>query len=196
MSGSTHVGLLVVAVVLVVLAGVFAAGESALSRLSRTRADELVRDGRRHAGTLQAVLADPGRYVNLLTFLRVVAEVVATVLVTLVCLDVLPRLRALALASVVMVVVSYVAIGVSPRTVGRQHADRVGLLTAGVVHPLARVLGPIPALLILVGNALTPGRALPDGPFATEAELRDLVDLAQENRLIEADERAMIHSVF
>jgi CBS domain containing-hemolysin-like protein len=35
-----------------------------------------------------------------------------------------------------------------------------------------------------------------DGPFTTEAELRDLVDLAEERHLIEHGEREMIHSVF
>jgi CBS domain containing-hemolysin-like protein len=192
----THVAVIVVAAVLVVLAGLFAAGEAALSRVSRVRADELAREGRRQAAKLQAVLADPAPYVNLLTLLRVVCEVVATVLVAVVCFQTLSAGRAVLVAAAVMVVVSFVVIGVSPRTLGRQHADRVGLLTAGFVHPLARVLGPIPALLILIGNALTPGRGLREGPFATEAELRELVDLAQENRLIEADERAMIHSVF
>ncbi len=58
------------------------------------------------------------------------------------------------------------------------------------------MLGPLPQLLILVGNALTPGKGFRDGPFASEAELRDLVDLAQENKLIEDRERVMIHSVF
>ena len=48
------------------------------------------------------------------------------------------------------------------------------------------MLGPLPQLLILLGNALTPGKGFRDGPFASEAELRDLVDLAEENRLIEA----------
>src|SRR5262249_56566228 len=35
-----------------------------------------------------------------------------------------------------------------------------------------------------------------EGHFASEAELRDLVDLAGERSLIEPDEREMIHSVF
>src|SRR6185369_14660263 len=35
-----------------------------------------------------------------------------------------------------------------------------------------------------------------DGPFASEAELRDLVDLAEENEVIEREERDMIASVF
>jgi CBS domain containing-hemolysin-like protein len=87
-------------------------------------------------------------------------------------------------------------VGVSPRTLGRQHAPRVALVSARFVQPLARVLGPMPQVLILVGNALTPGKGFRDGPFASEAELRDLVDLAQENKLIEDRERVMIHSVF
>jgi CBS domain containing-hemolysin-like protein len=99
-------------------------------------------------------------------------------------------------ASVTMVVVSYIAIGVSPRTLGRQHPAPIALAAARLVHPLARFLGPLPQLLILVGNALTPGKGFRDGPFASEAELRELVDLAEENQLIEDRERAMIHSVF
>jgi len=97
---------------------------------------------------------------------------------------------------VVMVFVSYVVVGVAPRTLGRQHADAVALVGAVIFHPLARVLGPLPQLLILLGNALTPGRGFREGPFASEAELRELVDLAEENRLIEAEESRMVHSVF
>ncbi len=58
------------------------------------------------------------------------------------------------------------------------------------------MLGPIPRLLILVGNALTPGKGFREGPFSTETELRELVDLAEASALIESGERRMIHSVF
>jgi len=47
-----------------------------------------------------------------------------------------------------------------------------------------------------VGNALTPGKGFAAGPFGSEAELREMVDLAEASSLIESDERAMIHSVF
>ena len=96
-----------------------------------------------------------------------------------------------------MIVVSYVVVGVvaaHPRPPARR-SRRAGRCAASC-YPLARVLGPLPQLLILVGNALTPGKGFRDGPFASEAELRDLVDLAEENKLIEDGERAMIHSVF
>jgi CBS domain containing-hemolysin-like protein len=189
--------LLVVAGVLVLLAGVFAGAEAALSKVSRVAADDYEREGRRGANRLRHVLDDPARYLNLLTLLRVAAELLATVLVTVAALDIFEEVwQATLVAAASMILVSFIAIGVSPRTLGRQHPGPVALAAARVVYPLARVLGPLPRLLILVGNALTPGKGYREGPFATEAELRDLVDLAEENQLIEDRERMMIHSVF
>src|SRR5665811_907549 len=61
---------------------------------------------------------------------------------------------------------------------------------------LTTLLGPIPKLLILLGNALTPGQGFREGPFASEVEVRELVDLAAASSLIETDESKMLHSVF
>lgn len=55
---------------------------------------------------------------------------------------------------------------------------------------------PISRLLVVLGNALTPGRGLRNGPFASEIELREVVDLAQQRGVVAADERRMIESVF
>ena len=95
-----------------------------------------------------------------------------------------------------MIVVSYVFWGVAPRTLGQQHHDRIACALAGPLVLLTTVLGPFPRLLILVGNALTPGKGFEEGPFATEAELRELVDLAEKSEVIQSGERQMIHSVF
>jgi CBS domain containing-hemolysin-like protein len=188
---------LVLAVLLVLAAALFAAADTALARVSRVAVDELAREGRRGAARLTKVVADPARYLNVALFLRVLCEVLATVLVAKVCLDRIASVGlAVAVAALVMVVVAYVVIGVAPRTLGRQHAPRVALAAAGPISVLATILGPITRLLILIGNALTPGHGFREGPFTSEAELRELVDLAERDRLIEDDERQMIHSVF
>ena len=190
-------GFVVGAALLVVFAGVLAGADSAISRLSRSRIEELIRDGRRGADRLQRVLADPPHYLNVLLLLRVAAELTATVFIAVVVLDRLGvRWQAVVVTAVVMTLVSYVLVGVGPRTIGRQHPAAVGCRTAGMTLALTRVLGPLPRLLILIGNAVTPGRGFREGPFASEAELRDLVDLAEESRVIESGEREMIHSVF
>jgi len=138
-------------------------------------------------------------------------EIAAIILVTVVMLDLIEgaptvptteetseagRWLAILASLGLMLVVSFVVIGVAPRTIGRQHSERVALASAGVLLGFTKVLGPLPQLLILIGNAITPGRGFSEGPFASEAELRELVDLAEASSVIESGEREMIHSVF
>lgn len=189
---------LAAAAVLVVLAGLFAAADAALSGFSRARALELLTEGRGGAKRLVAVLEDAPRHLNTALLLQLLCEIAAIVVVTLYVDD---RLDAswwgrAGLALAVMLVVSFVVIGVAPRTVGRQHAESVAIWSAWPLSALTTVLGPVPRLLILVGNAITPGRGFREGPFQTETELRELFDIAEASELIEAEERKMIHSVF
>ncbi|MBP2319686.1 CBS domain containing-hemolysin-like protein [Kibdelosporangium banguiense] len=189
--------LLVVAVLLVLVAGLFAAADAALSAVSRARVEGLARAGRAGARQLLVVVADRPRHVNLLLLLRLTCELVATVLFTVACLNLIqPDGLAVLIAGVGMVVVSYVLVGVGPRTLGRQHPYAVGLVAAGPVRVLGMVLGPLSRLLIVIGNAITPGRGFREGPFSSEVELRELVDLAGERGVVDEDEREMIHSVF
>src|SRR3954471_698974 len=194
-SGATGV---VTAGALVVLAGVFSAADAALASYSRARAEELVGEGRAGAKRLVALLDDPARYLNTALLLRLLCETGAAVLLTLVVLGWFDGAHwPTVLTTVgVMLVVSFVVIGVAPRTLGRQHADRVAPVASTILTVATRILGPIPQLLIQVGNAITPGRGFRAGPFSTETELRELVDYAEASAVIESGEREMIHSVF
>ncbi|WP_306338615.1 hemolysin family protein [Streptomyces sp. KL118A] len=189
--------LIVGAVALVVVAWLAACAEAGIARVSSFRADEAVRSGRRGSAKLAQVAADPTRYLNVALLVRVACEMAAAALVTYACLQEFAETwHALAVAIGVMVLVSYVAVGVSPRTIGRQHPLNTATAASYVLLPLARIMGPIPPLLILIGNALTPGKGFRRGPFASEAELRAMVDLAEKESLIEDEERRMVHSVF
>ncbi len=188
---------LAVAVVLVFVAGLFASAEAAVSSISRVRAEELVEEGRTGAARLARVVEDPPRYLNTALLLRLAAEIAAIVLVTFVAIEALdPEWLALAVAIVSMLLVSYVVVGVAPRTLGRQHSERVALVSAGPLKLLSTVLGPLPRILIVIGNALTPGKGFAEGPFASEAELREMVDLAEKSSLIESGESRMIQQIF
>ena len=193
----TSVTLLVLAVLLVLAAGLFAAADAALSAVSRARVDGLVRAARPGAKHLAAVVAERPRHINLLLLLRLSCELGATVMVTVVFMRAIdPGWLAGLVAALAMIVVSYVLVGVGPRTVGRQHPYGIGVLVAGPVRVLGLLLGPLSRFLIVVGNAITPGRGFREGPFSSEVELRELVDLAQERGVVDEGEREMIHSVF
>jgi magnesium and cobalt exporter, CNNM family len=189
--------LLVSVLALLAAAWLASCAEAALAVITGYRAEEAARAGRRGAGRLARIAADPTRYLNLALLLRVASETGAAVLVTHACLEEFTEVwQALTAAFAVMVLLSFVAVGVSPRTIGRQHPVITTIGAAYVLVPLARVLGPLPQALILLGNALTPGKGFRKGPFASEAELRAMVDLAERESLIEDAERRMVHSVF
>jgi magnesium and cobalt exporter, CNNM family len=202
--------LLVLAALCTVVAGLFSSADAALSSFSKARAEEIAAEGRSGSARLLVIIEDPPRYLNTALFLRMLTETAAIVLVTVVILDLLVtgggsesgpqpdggRWWAMVVSIAIMVVVSFVVIGVAPRTLGRQHSERVALLASGPLIAATKVLGPLPRLLIIIGNAITPGRGFSEGPFASEAELRELVDLAEASSVIESGERQMIHSVF
>ncbi len=191
------VALVVIAVALVGLAGLLASVDAALSTFSKARVDELVAEGRSGATRVARVVRDPAPDINTPLLQRIIAATGAVVLVAVVFARAIDGLwQQLLLATLVMSVVSYVAIGVGPRTLGRQNSERVALLSAGLLIAITRILGPVPRVLIAIGNALTPGKGFREGPFSSEAELRELVDLAEQSALIESGERQMIHSVF
>jgi len=188
---------LVIALVLVVLAGVAAAAEAALHSFSKARADRLVADGLPGAVRVRRIAEDPPHFLNTVLLLRTIFEISAIVLVALVVFgNVGGTWDRVLITAGSMIVISYVFWGVAPRTLGKQHSDRVACAAAGPLVFFTRVLGPFPRLLILIGNALTPGKGFSDGPFATEAELREMVDYAEASAVIESGERRMIHSVF
>ncbi|MGH3360774.1 MAG: CNNM domain-containing protein, partial [Nocardioidaceae bacterium] len=138
------VSLIVAAALLVLLAGLLASAEAALSTLSKARAEELAAESRGGATRLLRMASDPPRYINTTLLLRVAAETASVVLVALVVADEFGATwQRLLIAVGLMVVVSYVAIGVGPRTLGQQHSERVALAVSGPVMLMTRVLGPV-----------------------------------------------------
>lgn len=189
--------LLVLAAALIPVAGLLAAADAAITTVSPARVDELIREGRKGAEGLRAITSDRPRYTNLLLLLRVGCELTATVTVTAVAMSTWGYRFVVALiVIVIMLLVCYVVIGVLPRTLGRQHAYGVGLSAARPTRALARVLAPVAELLILVGNAITPGKGFREGPFSSDIELREMVDMAGDRGVVEEAEREMLQSVF
>jgi CBS domain containing-hemolysin-like protein len=196
MSAST-IAELIIAICLVPIGGALACVDSALSHVSVARVEEMVREGRRGSQRLHPIIVDRARYTNLLLLLRVSCELTSTVLATIVARSEFGTHWQVPVCTIlIMVVVAYVLIGVGPRTIGRQHPYSVALRSAAPVRALGRLFNPLASLLILLGNAMTPGRGFRDGPFSSEVELRELVDMAELRGVVEHGERQMIQSVF
>lgn len=191
----TEILLLVAAGLLVALGGLMAALDAALGVTSRADLAELSLTGRNGAG-LRRIATDPEAHGNAVVFIRILAETTAAVLVmgafTLLFDSIWWAMLA---AALLMTAVSFVLVGASPRSFGRQHAKGLLRTCAPIVRGARIVLGPLAHLLVILGNRVTPGVSRSTS-FASEEQLLSMVDEAASQDLIEEDDRELIHSVF
>jgi CBS domain containing-hemolysin-like protein len=188
--------LLALAGVLVLVAALYSAAQAAYGRMSVHRAERLVEEGRRGGPRVLALIQDPVRTHNILALVVLAAQVAVVALVVVVTYRQLGGALAVAAGAGGAFVVLFIATEVVPRTLALQHPERIAALTARWVRLLVTPLSPLAALFIGLGNLTAPGRGLATGPFVTEDDLREMIDVAEEDEVIEESERAMIHSIF
>ncbi|MGO1384955.1 MAG: hemolysin family protein [Arachnia sp.] len=189
---------LAAALAIALVASLLAATETALSLISKSRADSMfVDDESRAAERIKLIAQDPAPSINSVMFVRMLCEVTAAITVARVMFNTFEsRWGQMGTSIGIIFLVAFILWGVAPRTLGRQHPEGFMRTFAPLVSLLTTVFGSVSQLMVLLGNAITPGKGFADGPFASEAELRDLVDIAQAADVIEARESKMIHSVF
>jgi CBS domain containing-hemolysin-like protein len=184
---------------LLALAALAVMAESAITRTNRVRAYHLVEQGRKGAHRLLRIVEDPSPYMNVLLLVRIALQVTATALAAVAATRRFDEVGEVGVIAAVTVAI-FVLVEAVPKTYSVQARDRVALLLARPVSALGRALKPLGKLLILLTNAIMiplPGRGLPKGPFITEEEIREMVDVAAEDsKAIEEEERELIHSIF
>lgn len=183
------------AAVLIVFGGLLAAADSALSVTSRNDLLELA-SASRNRRALIGIAGDSSAHVNAIVFMRIVAETTSAVLVTLALASLIDELwLTLLVAAMVMTVVSFVLVGSSPRSVGREHSRGILLFSAPIIRAIRVALGPIAAALVVLGNRVTPGRPRA-ATFSSEEQLLSMVDEATELEVLDEVDRELIHSIF
>ena len=172
-----------------------AASEAAMGVLSSDDIREQAQ-GRRAKKSLISMSEDMGAYRTVTTFVRILVETSAAVIVTVQLIATgLPSWAALLLAILIMSVASFVLAGSSPRSVGRANPMAILAVSAPIIHLFRVILGPLANSLVVMGNRVTPGRST-NTSFSSEEQLLSMVDEAVKNDVLESDERELIHSIF
>lgn len=194
---TADVGLLVAVVVLLVLALVLAAAETALTRVTRPRAEALAEEQRRGGEALVELVARPEQYVTTVVFLLLGCQLVQATLVGILA-DRLFGVVGMVVAIAIDVGVVFVLAETAPKTWAVLNPERVALAVARPVRAVAR-FAPVRLAtrgLIAVSNLVVPGSGLKQGPFvSSEEELLAVAELGVEEGVIEEDDRALIESI-
>lgn len=186
--------LLIGAVALIAFGGLISAIDAALTVTSRMDLVDLADEGRNSQALLK-ISDDIDAHANAVVFIRVVAETTAAVVMTVSFTQFFQSIWwAMLAAAVLMTGVSFVIVGASPRSFGRQHARSLMRTCSPLVRALRVLLGPIAHALVAFGRRVTPGKVR--SSFTSEEQLLSMVDEAAAVDLIEEDDRELIHSVF
>ncbi|WJY68551.1 hemolysin family protein [Corynebacterium auris] len=187
----------IVAVVALLLSGLLGSIEAALTPISRVRVETMHKDDVPGAKALLRVLEHRASHINMLVMFATVLDVTAAVFAAMLCMDVISSdAWAITTAILAVTLAQFSIIGVFARTAGRRNPYMISLRSAQWLVVFNRVFGPVARLLIRVGNIFHPGRDFRDGPYSTEVELREMVDIAQEQGVVETTEHRMIQNIF
>lgn len=189
--------LITLAILLSLTSAILAAIDAALTVISAARVDSLVRSGKTASPQLATLIQHRPTYVNITIFLYMLTTIATVVVATALVVNHSRFTPWWLLATTIALGTGlFVIVGVGARTLGRQHAYTVGLLSAWPLTAAGYIFGPITRLLVLLGNALTPGKGFDWGPWASELEIRELVEMASQHGVVDAEEQRMIQSVF
>ncbi len=190
--------LLPVALLAIVFALALGAADSALTVISRQALDRALEDSKpKKRDRLLRYHGDAQRTFAVLALGRVLAETTYAVTLTAYLFERIDGLLLpLVLSILITGVISFIGASVSPRTLGRRFPEQT-LVKLSLLIGAARAVLALPSrILIHISNAFVPGGANSGGPFATETEIRQMVERASEGEELEDDERNMIQGVF
>jgi len=182
---------------LLAVSAVIAVAETAFLRMNRIRALAWEEEGRKGAARLVRMLERPERTINVVKFVALAAQTIAAQLIGVLSTGFLGP-WGLLVGMTVNVVGFFVLAEAVPSTYAVQQTDRAATRVAPLLWLLTEFapLRLVARGLIGLSNVIVKGQGLKQGPFVTEAEIRAMADVAAGEKVIEREERELIHSIF
>jgi putative hemolysin len=183
-------------VVLVVLAAFFAASEAALVGVSRLRARSMVERGIRRARAVMLLTEDRNRFLTSILIGNTIVLLISDSLATYVFIQAgLPH--GAVISTVVMTFVLLLFGEIVPKTVAVTDNERWALRLAPSMRRVAWLLTPLVYAFQWMTNLILRPLGIKHAHqlFVTEEDIRALVNVGAEQKVLEEQEREMIHSV-
>ena len=183
-------------VVLVILAAFFAASEAALVGVSRLRARSMVERGIRRAHAVLQLTEDRNRFLTSILIGNTIVLLISDSLATYVFIQAgLPH--GAVISTVVMTFVLLLFGEIVPKTVAVTDNERWALRLAPSMRRVAWLLTPLVYAFQWMTNLILRPLGIKHAHqlFVTEEDIRALVNVGAEQKVLEEQEREMIHSV-
>jgi putative hemolysin len=187
---------IIILVALVFLAAFFAASEAALISISRLRARAIAERGVKGANNLIPLVEDKNRFLTSVLIGNTIVLLAADSLATYVAIQ-LQLPSAAVLSTVIMAVVLLIFGEIIPKMVATADNERWAIRLALPMRFASNLLTPIARTFQFITELMLRPFGIRHGQqmFVTEEDIRTLVNVGAEQRVIEEQERELIHSI-
>ena len=183
--------------ILIVGSAFFSGSEAALISLSRLHARAMVERGVKGADAVVRLLDDRNRLLTSILVGNTVVLLTADSLAT--ALFIRAGIPHAAIWSTLVMAVLLLLFGeIIPKTVAVAGNERWAVRLAPILARIVWLLTPIDNAFLFVTNAIVRVfgvSPIARGPFVTEDDIRNLVNVGAEQNVLEEEEREMIHSI-
>ncbi len=200
MSSGSSVALLIL---FIFLSMVFSGSETALTKVSKIRIRNMVEDNVKGAARVEKLIEDPKRLITTILIGNNIVNIGATSLATSIALQrtqdgpLAPYIVSIVTIALTIVILLFGEI--TPKNIAVVHSEKVSLIVAPFISACVWLLTPFAFVLNLVTGTIIKlfgGNSDSIFPSITEAELKAMVTVSQEEGVLEDDEKEMIHNVF
>lgn len=189
------IGTAILLAVLIVLSGFFSGSEIAVFSLGEARVRSFVEEGRRGAGALAELKANPERLLATILIGNNIVNILAASIATAMALDLFGS-QGVAYATGAMTLLVLIFGEITPKGLSSANADRVGLAVAPVLLLLSRVLFPLVVPLEALTRAFVRRSQREGRMTVTEGEIREMTLIGHREGSIDEHERRIIERAF
>lgn len=191
-------GLLLAVVVLIILSMIFSSSESAFLSINRLRIRFLRSKKDRGAIRVGRLLDRKEQLLNTVLVGNNIVNIAITALLTSLALQLFGS-SGVGIATLASTVVLLIFGEITPKTVGSRHPEPVAFLFSGLISFSMKLFSPL--VFVFSGFARLASRALgiksnQKTVSFTEDEIKNFIDVGEEEGVLEQDEKRMMHRVF
>lgn len=188
------IGQIILLVVLVLLSGVFSSTEIAMFSISEFKIRHLVETKKRNALLLQKLKKKSHKLLIIILIGNNVVNIASASIATAIAIDMFDN-AAIGIATGVMTLIILVFGEIVPKAFATKNSQRIALGMAPIINFLMKMFYPFVVVFDKLTNSIVPADTS-ILPRVTEEEVRDIVDLSEEQGSIKELEKEMIQNIF
>lgn len=177
--------------ILIALSGFFSGVEVALVSVSRLKVKELAKRGRRGSSSLEKLKKNPSRMLTTILVGNNIVNIAASAIATYIATGYFGS-AGVGIATGAMTFLILVFGEITPKTYASTHNIRLALAVAPAILNLERIINPLVVLFESMTRLLTGIYGGPDKPLLTEKELKNIIEVGYEERILDDKDREII----